>query len=274
MLKLLIPAMLWVAMLVPARAEVPENIAAIAEALALPEIIDVMREEGIRYGDEMADDMFPGQAGPRWHEIVTVIYDRQAMEDVTLEVIAEALEGVDTKPMLDFFTGDLGQRIIRLEVSARRALMDETIEDVSKENVAQMIERDDPRVDMIEEFIEVNSLLESNVVGAMNANYAFYTGLQQGGAFPEPISDDQILADVWSQEKEIREDTGEWLYGYLSMAYQPLSDEDLQTYIDLSRRDDGQALNQALFDGFDKMFVGISRALGMAAAEMMMGQDL
>lgn len=274
MLKLIYPAVVWVLMLVPVRAEIPENIAELAEVLALSEIIDVMQEEGIRYGDEMADDMFPGRGGPRWNEMVAVIYDRQAMQDVALDVIAETMQGVDTQALLEFFSGDLGRRIIRLEVTARQALMDETIEDMSKENVALMIERDDPRLDMIDEFISVNSLLESNVVGAMNANYAFYTGLQQGGAFPNTLSDDQILADVWSQEEEIRDDTGEWLYGYLTMAYQPLSDEDLQSYIDLSRRNDGQVLNQALFDGFDKMFVGISRALGLAAAQMMIGQDL
>jgi hypothetical protein len=270
MSRFVLSAVLWAFLIVPVRAEVPENIVELADALGLPEVIDVMLEEGISYGDEMAEDMFPGQAGPRWHEMVEAIYDRQTMRDVTLDGMAKGLQGTDTAPLMAFFNGDLGKRIIRLEISARQALMD----DASKENVAQMIEDDDPRLALIDEFILTNSLLDSNVVGALNANYAFYTGLQQGGAFPQPLSEDEILADVWSQEQEIRDDTSEWLYAYLTMAYQPLSDEDLQLYIDLSKRDDGQALNQALFDGFDQMFVGISRALGVAAAQMMMGQDL
>lgn len=274
MSRFVLSAVLWAFLIVPVRAEVPENIVELADTLGLPEVIDVMLKEGISYGDEMAEDMFPGQAGPRWHDIVEVIYDQQVMREVALEGMARGLQGTDTAPLLAFFNGDLGKRIIRLEISARQALMDETIEDASKENVEQMIAADDPRLALIAEFIVTNSLLESNVVGAMNANYAFYTGLQQGGAFPQPLTEDQILTDVWSQEQEIRDDTSEWLYAYLTMAYQPLSDEDLQIYIDVSRRDDGKALNQALFDGFDQMFVGISRALGVAAAQMMIGQDL
>jgi hypothetical protein len=274
MSRIVITAVFWAFMMLPVQAEVPENIVELADSLGLTEVIDVMQEEGISYGDEMAAEMFPGQAGPRWHDIVEVIYDQQVMRDVALEGLAKGLQGTDTAPLLAFFSGDLGKRIIRLEISARQALMDETIEDASKENVVQMVKEDDPRLALIAEFILTNSLLESNVVGAMNANYAFYTGLQQGGAFPQPLTEDQILTDVWSQEQEIRDDTSEWLYAYLTMAYQPLSNEDLQKYIDISRRDDGKALNQALFDGFDQMFVGIARALGVAAAQMMMGQDL
>lgn len=274
MQQFLFSATLWMLMLVPVQAQVPDNITQLAEVLGLDAVIDVMQEEGIGYGDEMALEMFPRQAGPRWHEMVEVIYDRQAMEDIVMVALADGFENIDTAPLTTFFSSDLGRRIVRLEIGARQALMDETIEEVAKENVERMIDDDDPRLVMIEEFIEVNDLLDANVVGALNANYAFYLGLVDGGGFPEPVAQDQILEDVWGQEQEIRDDTTEWLYSYLSMAYQPLSDDDLQAYIALSRREDGKTLNQILFDGFDEMFVGISRALGIAAGQMMSGKDI
>ncbi|MGR3662843.1 MAG: DUF2059 domain-containing protein [Paracoccaceae bacterium] len=274
MRQVLISAVMWAFFLVPVQAQVPNNIRQLADALGLDAIIDVMQEEGISYGDEMALDMFPGQAGPRWHQMVEVIYDRQAMENIVLTALAEGLENTDTAPLTTFFSSDLGRRIVRLEIGARQALMDETIEEVAIENVEQMIDDDDPRLAMIEEFIDANDLLDANVVGALNANYAFYLGLVDGGGFPEPIGQDQILEDVWGQEQEIRDDTTEWLYSYLAMAYQPLSDDDLQTYTELSRREDGKKLNQILFEGFDEMFVGISRALGIAAGQMMTAQDI
>jgi len=127
---------------------------------------------------------------------------------------------------------------------------------------------------MVEQFVDANDLVETNVVGAMNANFAFYLGLLDGGAFPQELTVDQILADVWSQEDDIRKNTYEWVYSYLLLAYQPLSDADLQTYIAFSESDEGQAMNTALFAAFDEMYEGISRALGLASSEYMSGQDL
>jgi hypothetical protein len=61
---------------------------------------------------------------------------------------------------------------------------------------------------------------------------------------------------------------------YLAMAYQPLSDADLEAYIAFSRTPEGQVLNRALFAAFDALFNALSRDLGLAAARLMAGQDL
>ena len=116
--------------------------------------------------------------------------------------------------------------------------------------------------------------MENNVVGAMNSNYAFYAGLADGGAFPEDLTEEEILTDVWSQEEMIREDTSEWLYSYLSLAYRPLTEEDLAAYVAFSETEAGGALNRALFASFDEMFVAQSLALGLSAARFMAAQEL
>ena len=115
-------------------------------------------------------------------------------------------------------------------------------------------------------------MINYNVMGAMNASLAFMRGLSESGAFE--MTEDQILTDVWGQEAEIRSDTTEWLYGYMLMAYEPLSDAELQAYIDLSETKPGQAMNAALFAGFDAMFDGVSYGLGQAASQVMAGDDI
>ena len=128
--------------------------------------------------------------------------------------------------------------------------------------------------DLVTQFIDANDLIETNVVGAMNSNYAFYQGLLAGGAFPYELTEEQVLADVWGQEPEIRQNTTEWLYSFFILAYQPLPQEDLETYIAFSETEAGAALNDALFAAFDGMFEDISQALGLAASRYMGGQDL
>ena len=110
------------------------------------------------------------------------------------------------------------------------------------------------------------------MVGAMNASMQFYGGLVDGGALE--LSQDEILRDVWEQEEETRTDTREWVHGFLLMAYGPLEDSTLKTYTALSETPAGEAMNRALFAGFDRMYGDISYALGRAAARQMQTQDL
>jgi hypothetical protein len=132
----------------------------------------------------------------------------------------------------------------------------------------------DPRMAMLERFIEVNDLVESNVSGALNSSYAYYRGMIDGGAFEGEMGEGDVLADVWSQEADVRADTEEWVYSFLALAYQPLPDAELSAYTAFSATPAGQDLNRAIFVAFDKMFVDISHALGLATARYMVGQEL
>ena len=125
--------------------------------------------------------------------------------------------------------------MIGLELSARRALLDPDVEAASQDRVTRMGDAGDPRIALIGRFVEANDLVESNVMGALNASYAFYTGLNEGGALGDEMAEDEILSDVWAQEPDVRTETGDWVYSFLVLAYQPLSDADLEAYIGFSR---------------------------------------
>ena len=258
----------------PLTAAAQNRTAPLVEALQLEEILRIMREEGLGYGEELAEDMFPGRGGSVWSDTVSQIYDFEAMRDTMVTAFEAEMEDVDIEPLTEFFTSDLGRQIIALEVSAREAFLDDTIEEASNARAAQLQEQDDPRYQLVREFIDANDLVETNVVGALNSNYAFYLGLIDGGSFPYELTEDQIIADVWGQENEIRDNTTEWLYSYLLLAYQPLDDDELQRYLELSQTEEGQAMNRALFAGFDLMFVKISRALGLSVSRYMGGEEL
>lgn len=251
-----------------------DKIADLYEVLALPELLSIMSKEGMSYGADIAADLLPGDPGPEWTELVGAIYDIDRMEARVKADFAADLEGGDIDAMLAFFTSEPGRTIIQLEVSAREALLDEAVEEASIEAAGIALADDDPRMEMIKTYAATNSLVEANVVGAMNANYAFYTGLMDGGAFGQSLSEDEILADVWSQEPEIRKNTSEWVYSFLFMAYQPLEDADIEAYIAFSDTEAGQDINNALFTAFDGMFVDISRNLGRASSRFMSRQEL
>ncbi len=251
-----------------------EKGAALFDALGLPEMIQIMRDEGLAYGEEIATDLLSDQTNANWDKTVSDIYNVDRMRGGAASALNTALMGKDIDAMLDFFTSDLGKEIIGLETSARQALLDDAVDTAAKESAAIALADDTPRSQMVTTFAETNALIDTNVVGAMNANFAFYMGLQDGGAFESKLTEEQVLTDVYQQEQEIRKNTTEWVYGFLMLAYQPLSDDDLQAYIDFSETKPGQDLNVAMFDAFDQMFVAISQELGRASAQYMSGQDI
>lgn len=251
-----------------------EKIDVLFAAMGMDDMLAIMQSEGIEYGAQIADDLFPGRATTEWTVKVENIYALDSMTQIVRTGLEEALADADVDGVIAFFESDLGQTIVDLEVSARKALMDDDLEDASKAAAAIALADETPRAALVTTFVETNDLLETNVVGAMNANYAFYMGLVDGGGLTQGMSQDEILADVWSQEPEIRQNTAEWIYAYLLLAYQPLSDEELQSYIAFSQSEAGQDINTALFIAFDGMFEGISGELGFAASAFMVGQEL
>ena len=268
-------AALSLALALPAGAQdLPPQHEALFDALQLDRVVAIMREEGVEQGETLADEMFATRDRAGWRLSVARIHDEGAMRRALLDAISEGLEGEDVGAMTDFFASEPGERIVDLELAAREAMADEAVDEAARATWALLPEEDPERASRIEAFIDVNDLLEENVEGALNANLAFMLGMNEGGAFPEPIPEGDLLGEVWAAEPEIRVEMEGWIGGFLSLAYEPLEDDALDAYVAFSGTPEGQALNRALFDGFDAMYREVSFELGRAAAAQMAGQDI
>ena len=247
---------------------------ALFDVMKLGKIISVMREEGLAYGASLGDEMMPGRSIPEWPSEVARVYDQDKMIDGMRDAFVATLGDRDMGPIVAFFESDLGQDIVELEYSARVAFLDEAIEEGA---IAQYQDREaenDPMLAAVKSFVATNDYVEANVAGALNSNFAFYTDMIDGGALSSRMSESDILADVWAQEPEIRANTEEWLYSYLLMAYQPLGVEGVNAYEQIMATAEGRAMNAALFESFDQMYVAISRELGQSVAGYMLAEEL
>lgn len=250
-------------------------IVALTDTMMMTDVLEVMQQEGVEYGKTLESEMFPGQGGDRWSEVVGLIYDASNMrEKFDLSLSRELSDAVALAEIQSFFGSDIGHMALKLEIEARRALLDPAVEEAAKASWDEMVAEDSPRLALIRQFAEVNDLTESNVMGALNANLAFYKGMADNSAFPQEMTEDQMLSDVWAQEPDVRAETEDWLFPFLALAYQPMSDEDLKAYIAFSETPAGQSINAALFAAFDDVFTEISRELGRAVARQIQGEDI
>lgn len=259
----------------PGSEAVAEEVRALFEALRLPEIIEVMAAEGIADGAALGETIF--QAGPApssWSEALASIHDPERMEAEVLAFLGTALEGEDIAAMLAFFEAEPGRTLIAREVETRAALVDEEADQAARESAAVAMAEQTPRLDLLRRYVETLDLVEFNVAGTLNSNYAYVTGLLDGGALRGEMTEDDVLADIWAQEAQVRANATEWIFSFLLEAYEPASDADLEALIAFSATRPGQALNRALFGAFDLRFIEMSRALGLAAARHMMTREL
>lgn len=248
----------------------------LSRAMRLPEMFEIMAEEGRDYGEEIAAEMFPGAATAAWQQTVARIYDPARMASLFEARFAEALAAApnDPGPVIAFFESDPGQRIVSLELSARRALLDPAVEEASRARLEEMRLDGDPRLDLIERFVTEGDLVEENVSSALNANFAFFSGLAAAQGLEAEMGESEIIGEVWAQEDAVRGEIDIWIHSYLAMAYAPLSDAELTRYIEISGSPGGRSVTRALFAGFDAVFTDVSRQLGAAAGRHLAGSDL
>lgn len=249
----------------------------VLDLMQVDEIIEIMSEEGLSYGAELADEMFPGRGGAGWETDLARIYDVERMQ-VTVEAAFHKL--LDTReeitaPAITFFESPVGQRAMAAETQTRRLMLDDDIEETARAAGAALERTDPDYAAQIARFIDANDLVERNVVGGLNSNVAFLTGLAGGGGIGgSDLTEGEILRQVWSGEGELRADTGTWLTGFLGMAYKLLDEGDLEDYIAFSETEESKALVEASFAAYDALFNEVSMALGVAAAKHVSAQEL
>ncbi|WP_169052262.1 DUF2059 domain-containing protein [Tabrizicola sp. YIM 78059] len=261
----------------PAQSEAPSRATeALLEALRLDELLAVMREEGLAQAGTLQADMFPSGGGTEWVRALDGIYDVSRLRKGFAAAIEAELGGNPEilSEILAFYATDLGQRVVLLEIEARRAFLDEAAEDAARVAADKRRASRDPRAGQLERFIAAGDLVEMNVAGALSGNLAFMTGMNDSGAYGDGLPRDQLMQDVWGQEDQIRAETRSWLEAYLGLAYQPLDDAELDVYIAFMESPAGRRLNGALFIAFDQVFRRVSYELGRAAGVAMLGTDI
>lgn len=261
---LMLPIVSWAA--------TPAELARLHTALQTDALMAILSEEGLEQAEELRDEMFPGRGGVGWSATVGRIYAPERLASLFRAAFDDALRDDDVVPLLEFYDGEVGARVAALEVEARRAIMSDEVEAAASAAYRDIAGSGTEREALLEEFASLNDLVDRNVAGALNANLAFYRGLGSNGDFE--MTEEDMLRDVWGQEPSIRDDTIDWIFGYMTFAYTALSDEELRAYVDLTATEAGRDLNRALFAGFDAIFLEVSYALGAATGQFSVGDEL
>lgn len=252
----------------------------VLDAMAVTALFEMLQDEAVASGRDLGAEMMPGRDPAGWERTLARLNDPARVLPSFRAAFADALAaapgGGDAAgaAILAYLTAPPGDRIVDLELSARAALNEPGIEAAVLDRFEASRAAGSDHAAAVERFIAVNDLVERNVVGALAANAAFLTGLQEGADAPGAIGTGDVLADVWAQEPAIRASTEDWLRAFVSLAYGPLDASEFQTHIAFSESPAGQAFNDAIFAAFDTVLTDLSYDTGAALARLMASEDL
>lgn len=248
-----------------------EYVERLATAMQLDQVVEIFREEGLTQGRELDEMLLSGSGGTFFHAQVDDTFDPIWMRSKITDALGARMNDKQLEQAAIFFESDLGKTIVALENSARRAFSDETVEEMAQSSYEDM-DRQSEFFRLIEEYIEINDLIERNVQGSFSSDYRFFRGIMDGQGI---VGDDgEMLAELLAQKDETETVTRNWLYSFLLLAYRPLNEAQMRENIAFSRTDAGRALNDALFIGLDEMFNETSYQLGMAVGRVVGASEL
>ena len=252
----------------------------IIRAFLLPELFEIMASEG--RASVLADGATPlqGNALARFRNDAEAIYDPERMLAEFATVLEDELARMpDARAdALAFAASSLGQRILRLELAARDALLDDDVDRFAR--MALDDARSSPpqapdarRLELVRARIEANDLVELNVSLGLNTSFAYYRGMLAENAV-QGMTSDMLLQLVWAQEPELRVEIEDWSESYFLMAYQPLSTPEMQDFVAYVSTPLAQDFNRALFRAFDTVFSEISFQVGRAIGRRLNIEEL
>lgn len=258
----------------PVAADRQADLDRLAEILHVEDMIEILSEEGMQYGETLALELFDGRGDEDWQRRLSHIYTQDQMNADFRAHFDPLLSDETIAAALAFFDSPFGEKLVRLEMSARLAISDPDVNAASEARLKAMIRNNDPLLPRVREYIKVYDLIDMNVASSMNETFEFLSAMGEMGALTDDMTESAILADVWRDEPQIRADTTEWLMSYLTMSYSPLTEEEMTKNIAFGRTDAGRQFNNAMFRAFGEVYADISRKLGRAAAGYILSEDI
>ncbi|PCD76952.1 DUF2059 domain-containing protein [Pseudothioclava arenosa] len=246
----------------------------VAQLLHVERLFAILGRESEDYASDLGAEFLGNGADPGWHDEVRRIHDPARLQSAFEAVLADELKDDPLPEITRFLSSETGQRMIDLELDAREALLDPRVEAAAEGALEAAEAAQDARLGLVRDVIAAAGLVEENVAGGLNTNFAFSVALAESGVYAYPVSKDEILAELIAEEPALRDEVTLWLESYLMMAYAPASEAELRDWLEFTRSDAGQALLHAQFAGFDRVFNASSAALGHALARRMMASSL
>ena len=221
----------------------------LVDVMRLREAAQILSQEGMSHAQALDAELLDGAGGSAWLTQAARIYDAQRLAETLRSSMAAQLQGEALEAVISFYASDLGTKIVNLENSARLVMHDSAVEEAARDRYLALRTSNHPRLDLIARYIATGDMVSRNLSTQLNTQVQLFRGLKEGGAIT--MTEEEILDQATQGLASQQESILDWLNTYFLLAYDPLSDRELEVYIAFTETEAGRIFNRALFAGFE-----------------------
>lgn len=170
--------------------------------------------------------------GAQWTGLVEEIFDTALMHDMAIDILSETLDETALTHAVEFYTSDLGQRLVVAENASHMKEDEELKSESGQSIVAGLLQLGSPR---LEELKRLNSAVgseDASIHAIHEVRVRFLMAAAAAGVIELPMDEEDLRENLKQQEGALRRSLQ--INGLSSSAYtyQSFDDDEISAYAD------------------------------------------
>lgn len=191
--------------------------------------------ESIKLSADAAPNMIGVESddfGSEWKRMVEEVFDTSLMHDQALEILEQTLEEPLLDHAVDFYTSDLGARLVVAENASHMTEDDALKTEQGQSIVAGLVRAGSPRLEELKRLNAASGSADASVHAIQEVQVRFLMAAAGAGVIDLRMDEEDLRETLKSQEGELRR--GMQTSGLTGAAYtyQAFSDEEVGLYAD------------------------------------------
>lgn len=191
--------------------------------------------ESIKLSADSAPQMLGIQSeafGNRWQDTVEEVFDTGKMHEEAVDMLAQTLDPTLLDHAVDFYSSDLGQRLVRAE-NASHMEDDEALKNESGEAiVAGLVRLGDPRLGLLKRLNAAVGSADAAIHAIQEVQVRFLMAAAGAGIIDLDMDEADLRETLRRQEGELRMQLQANGLTGSAYTYQAFSDDEIEAYAD------------------------------------------
>ncbi|ABG32213.1 DUF2059 domain-containing protein [Roseobacter denitrificans] len=170
--------------------------------------------------------------GQQWTRLVDEIFDAQTMHDMAIDILSQTLEEDLMIHAVDFYTSDLGTRLLVVENASHMKEDDELKSESGQAIIAGLVQIGSPRLQELKRLNEAVGSEDASVHAIQEVQVRFLMAAAAAGVIELRMDEADLRENLRRQEGEMRRNMKVNSLAASAYTYQAFSDDEISAYAD------------------------------------------
>ena len=233
--------------------------------------------DSIRFSASAAPEMLGVQArdfGSEWKRLTDKVFGTAQMHSMALDMLEQTLSDENLNFAVEFYAGDLGQRLVEAENASHMIEDDDAKKDEGEQIVADLVEQGSPRIELFKRMNRAIDSDGSSLKAIEEIQVRFLMAASAAGVVDLTMDADELRAALKAREPEMRIALQKSALAGSAFTYQGFSDDDLGLYTEALEAPEMRQVYELLNAVQYEIMANRFEALAAEMAELRPGQDI